>query len=414
LSWRLVRDRYRVFDRLRSDKDASSWVSAHLFGRPALVVQGVEGVHTFYDAQLVSRHRAIPTPVRLVLFGPETVHRLDGHEHRQRKQLMVELTNGNEIKGLAELVGVALAQAIDRWTAQGTADLFAELVQIYGSAAIEWVGAPTTGPEAAAISGECAAILDGFGVGGTPYTRAVLGRVRAQRWALGVIRDTRSRRWTPPHGSVVDVLASQPIDELSDMAAATELINIVRPTVAIAYFAVFGAHALDSVSQDTRQSMAMGDERQLRAFEHEVRRWYPFVPLLAGRLRRPYRWNDSGDDVTLESGDWLVLDVRGTNLAENTWTNADRFAPERFLDREPTAYDYVPQGGGELLDGHRCPGEPITIGVLQTTLQQLAMLEYDVAHESQSIPLSRIPSLPVHGLRLHRVRRVVADAQLAR
>ena len=403
LSVRLLRDRYLAFDRLRHDKNSSSWVTAHLFGRPALVVKGSEGVRTFYDEGLISRKGAVPAPVRLVLFGPGTVHRLEGDKHRERKSLMVELSTGTDINGLSELVGLGLADAVDRWTANGSVDLFQELVAVYGRAVVEWVGAPTIGDESEAVARECAAILDGFGIGGSPYPRAALGRVYVQRWAIHVIRAARKGRWVPPKGSVVDVLASQPISELSDMSAATELVNVVRPTIAIAYFAVFGAHALGSFTdQQVRQTMATGDERLLRAFEHEVRRWYPFAPLLAGRLRRSYNF----DDVTLRPGSWMVLDIRGTNCDEETWKDADEFWPQRFLDREPTADDFVPQGGGELLTGHRCPGEPITIGVMQTTLQQLAMLDYEIAPESRDIPLSRIPSLPAHGLRSNNVKRV--------
>ncbi|MFL6178784.1 MAG: cytochrome P450 [Actinomycetes bacterium] len=411
LSVRLLRDRYLALDRLRHDKNSSSWVTAHLFGRPALVVKGAEGVRTFYDEELITRKRAVPAAVRLVLFGPGTVHRLEGDEHRQRKSLMVELSTGTDINALSELVSLGLAEAIDRWTMRGSVDLFQGLVAVYGRAVVDWVGAPTIGDEAEAVARECAAILEGFGIGGGPYPRAVLGRVYVQRWALHVIRATRKGRWAPPKGSVVDVLASQPVARLSDMSAATELVNIVRPTIAIAYFAVFGAHALGSFADpQMRQTMATGDERMLRAFEHEVRRWYPFAPLLAGRLRRTY----SIDDVTLRPGSWMVLDIRGTNRDEDTWKGADEFWPQRFLDRAPTAYDFVPQGGGELLTGHRCPGEPITMGVMQTTLQQLATLDYEIAPESRDIPLTRIPSRPVHGLRLNGVRRVATTRSDAR
>ena len=57
------------------------------------------------------------------------------------------------------------------------------------------------------------------------------------------------------------------------------------------------------------------------------------------------------------------------------------------------------------MQGHRCPGEPITIGVLQATLKRLASVDYDVAPESRAVPEWRIPSLPAHGLRMTQVAR---------
>ncbi|HEX5018943.1 MAG TPA: cytochrome P450 [Actinomycetes bacterium] len=379
LAWRLVRDRYRAFDRLRlergqSDGGESGWVTTRMLGRPAVVVSGAEGVRTFYDERLVTRKRALPAPVRLVLFGPQTIHRLEGLDHRWRKHLMVDLVTGPEIDSLTELVARGLDDALNHWTRQEDVDLFDELVRIYGRAVIEWVGSGASLDEADRISGEMAAILDGFGVGATPYPRAVVGRIRAERWALRVIRDVRAGRRTAAGGSVVDALASQRADQLSDVAAATELVNIMRPVIAVAYFGVFAAHALHE-HPEWRDMVASGDERYLRAFEHEVRRWYPFAPLLGGRLKHEFE----AGDTTLSPGSWIILDIRATNLDEGEWQDADRFDPARFLDREPSAYNFVPQGGGDTMQGHRCPGEPITIGVLQATLQRLAGVDYDVA-----------------------------------
>src|SRR4051812_40502025 len=51
---RLLRDRYRAFERL-DGIEPGEWAEARMLGRPALVVRGREGVRTFYDASLVTR-----------------------------------------------------------------------------------------------------------------------------------------------------------------------------------------------------------------------------------------------------------------------------------------------------------------------------------------------------------------------
>jgi fatty-acid peroxygenase len=313
---------------------------------------------------------------------------------------MVEVTTGPAVDTLVEQVRVSLHESVNGWVDRGTVDLFDELVRIYGRAVLQWAGTGAGDHEADTVTRELAAILDGFGIGATSYPRALVGRLRAERWAWELVAAVRDGSRAAPEGSVLDVLASQPRSRLSSVSAATELVNVARPTVAIAYFAVFAAHAL-AEHPEWRSMLAAGDERYLRAFEHEVRRFYPFAPLLAGRLRRPMQWQGP----TVPVGGWIVLDIRATNLDPEQWKRPTDFDPERFLDHEPTPFDFVPQGGGDVEAGHRCPGEPITIGVLQATLQQLAGIEYRLAPRSRNIPLSRIPSLPAHGLRLLDVRR---------
>jgi fatty-acid peroxygenase len=191
------------------------------------------------------------------------------------------------------------------------------------------------------------------------------------------------------------------------VVAATELLNIVRPTVAVAYFGAYAAQALAG-NPSWRDRLADGDPDALRAFEHEIRRWYPFAPLLTGRLRRTYE----AAGVRLRRRSWMVLDILGTNRDPRLWDRPDEFDPSRFLPREPTGYDYVPQGGGDPAHGHRCPGEPLAASILTVTLQRLARLEYVLSEPSRTVPLDRIPSLPPDRLTLTEIRstRTSTDA----
>ena len=397
LATRLVLERYRAIDRLRASLGGGSWFTTRMLGRPALVVSGESGVRTFYDAAIVARKGAVPAPVRMVLFGPGAVHGLDDEPHASRKHLLLRCVDTTSVARLTDGVGRRLDDASRQWDGAAAVDLFDELVEIYGTGALEWAGTGVTGTRARDLSHELAAIVDGFGVGGTPYPRAVLARLRTQRWATGLVRAVRAGRIHPPEDTAVATLAAAP--DLPDLVAGTELLNLVRPTVAVAYFGAYAAQALLE-RPDWRAPLAAGSRQHLRAFEHEIRRWYPFTPLLTGRLREPYPWQGR----ELPAGSWIVLDVRGTNRDPSLWERPDAFLPERFLDREPTPYDYVPHGGGHPAAGHRCPGEPMAVGILEATLQRLAGLDFALPPESRSVPLRRIPSLPEHGVTLLEVR----------
>jgi fatty-acid peroxygenase len=178
--------------------------------------------------------------------------------------------------------------------------------------------------------------------------------------------------------------------------AAVELVNVVRPTVAVAWLGVYAAWRL---VQSPERGATLRDPQARTArwhFADEVRRTAPFVPGLAGRVRHDATWQGR----SLRAGDLVVLDVRGTS--DRVWWDPSVFRPERFAERTPGPFEHVPQGGGDPRHGHRCPGEPVAMSLLDRTLEQLAGLEFEVS--TRSPDLRRIPTLPGGGLTVTRVR----------
>lgn len=396
LSLALVRHGYDALARLREAGGGADWFSARLLGRRALVVRGPLGVRTFYDPDLVTRSGAVPAPLRLLLFGPGTVHGLDGLPHLERKELFFRIVDAESVRRLADLVDRRLGEASSAWGGSEIR-LFDELTAVYGEAVIEWSGIETEPGEDRRIARELALIVDGFGVRGTAYPRAVLGRVRAQLWARRIVREARAGERVPPPGTALEVVAAS---ALSDTVAATELVNVLRPTVAVAFFGAFAGHAL-AAHAEWRSRLADGTDDERRAFEHEIRRWYPFAPLLPGRLRRDVHWAGG----TARAKEWIVLDIAGTNRDPAVWRDPDHFEPERFLDDigrvvEPDVHRYVPHGGGDVRKGHRCPGEPSAAALLEVTLRRLASLDLELGPGAHEIPLRRIPSRAPAGTRV--------------
>jgi fatty-acid peroxygenase len=178
-----------------------------------------------------------------------------------------------------------------------------------------------------------------------------------------------------------------------------ELLNVLRPTVAVAWLGTFAAQALVEHPQHGPQLMSEQGAGHRHAFAQEVRRLAPFVPALAGRVRRRTTWARH----VLQEGDLLVLDVPGTNRDPARWPDPDRFRPDRFLTTEPGAYDLVPQGGGPL-SGHRCPGEDVALTLLDRTLHQLSRTEFSVRATAER--RDRIPTRPARGLRVCEARPI--------
>jgi fatty-acid peroxygenase len=189
---------------------------------------------------------------------------------------------------------------------------------------------------------------------------------------------------------VLAEIALGPGADLDARVAGVELVNVLRPTVAVAWPATFLAREL---LRHPQWRGMLGDQASRMAFGHEVRRTCPFVPALAGRARRGAEIGGT----TIRSGDLIVLDVPGTNQHPAAWEEPERFLPERFADLMPDPFAFVPQGGGDARTGHRCPGEALTVRILDETARVLAGVDYEPVTDTAHDP-TRIPTLPARGL----------------
>jgi fatty-acid peroxygenase len=79
---------------------------------------------------------------------------------------------------------------------------------------------------------------------------------------------------------------------------------------------------------------------------------------------------------------------------------------ERFREWDGSAFDLIPQGGGDRHEGHRCAGEWITIELMKVAVRFLTgSLRYDVPEERLGISLSRMPAVPQSRFVISGVRR---------
>jgi fatty-acid peroxygenase len=392
-------------------RDGAAAAPTRLLGRRAVVVGGPTGVRRFYDPRL-RRRGAFPAVIKLLLFGPGTVHGIDDAEHHLRKALFLGVITPDSVAELASRAQREWEAAIGRWSGRDQVVLFDEAVQVLAASVIPWAGVPIDAQELPTRARQLATVLQGFATPGPAYLRAVRARLAVGRWARRLVRDTRNGRINPPAGTALHAAAEARDTAgqlLPERVAATELLNVIRPTIAVAWFVTFAGKALHE-NPEWRQRIADGDRGALDAFVQEVRRLYPFVPLLTARAR-------SKQDVlgvTVPRGGLVVLDVHGTNHDPGAWPDPDRFDPERFLRGSVDPDTLVPQGGGAVDTGHRCPGEGVTLTMTAVAAQALAGAGRSMPDQDLEIDLSRIPTLPRSGVVLSRsdggaVRGTTAD-----
>ncbi|WP_405698689.1 cytochrome P450 [Streptomyces coelicoflavus] len=379
-----------------------SVLRTRLLGRPALAVRGPDAVRFFYDESHVHRHGAIPAPVLDTLFGQGAVHTLDGAAHRTRKELFLPLLEAGRVAGLTEHVTGAWDEAVRSWSGRERVVLFDEAAVVLTRGVCDWAGVPPQAVDPETLARDLVAMVDGFATPGPRHLRARRARTRQETRMAGLIEEVRAGRVAAPEDSVLERVARHRDTgqgPLESRTAAVELLNVLRPTVAVSWFAAFAAHALHRWPAH-RERLRVGDAAFAAAFAHEVRRFYPFAPFLGGRTVTELTWH--GESVPADG--ILLLDVYGQHHDAELWGDPYTFRPERFLDRPPGPDELIPQGGGDPAAGHRCPGERVTVGLLEALAVRLARLECTVPEQDLRIPLRRVPTRPRSGFVVTGVR----------
>jgi fatty-acid peroxygenase len=358
-------------------------------------------VRLFYDEGLIMRHRAVPAPIATSLFGAGAVHGLDDAEHRHRKSLFLQALRQDELDRLIPIAARRWRAQTDQWQACGAGAVYPSAVTAFAGSIIEWAGIAESESEMALHGQWLAEIVDGFGVIGPAYVKAAVARRRSNAWAARLINHQREQQMAPT-GSWLEQVASF-VDAdghpLSERTAAVELLNILRPTVAVSWLATFAALAITE-HPEWRERLAEEDPTgpmpQAEAFAHEVRRYYPFVPVLAGRARREFDF--AGHHVG--TGQRIILDVYGTNHGAE-WADPWSFDPTRFLEVDPCDIPhFVPQGGGPRETGHRCPGEGVANALVAVAVSELARLDPGLPMQDVGYSMRRMPTRPNSGVEL--------------
>lgn len=395
----VLREGYRYAMRRRRELDTDAF-GTRLGGRRTVVLGGsAETVRLFYDQTKLERRGAVPGPVRRTLFGRGAVHGLDGPEHAHRKALFLDLLTPDAAADLA-------ADARGRWEAVLAAGpvrelcLFDAAVEVHAGAVCEWAGVPA-GAGYPGLGADLAGIIDGFGSFGRRHLRAVRSRRRADRWAQALVSAVRRGSLSVPDKSALAQVSRHRDSDallLSDHVAGVELLNILRPTVAVAWLVEFAALALHE-HPELETVLESGNDATLESFADEVRRRYPFVPLLPARARHSFEWRGR----RIRRGQRIVLDVYGTLHDPRLWVEPEKFDALRFVGQDPDPYTLIPQGGGPK-EGHRCPGERVAIELIKVAVRWLSSASYQVREQDLGLPLNRMPTRPRGGVLLTEVR----------
>ncbi|MFF9564545.1 cytochrome P450 [Leifsonia sp. NPDC014704] len=371
-----------------------------LLGRPVLVMRGADAARFFYEGGRFSREGAMPRSVLKLLQDEGSVQSLEGEAHRRRKELFLGLLMGPSGDALVERFREELLRAVSQ-AGGGEVVLLDLFHDVLTRAVTGWAGLPDAVLADLRSSGVLAQMVDAAGTVGPENWAVRARRSRAERLLADAVRNERATP-TAPEGSPFAVIAAyteltsgaEAAHPLPPEVAAVELLNLLRPVVAVGRYLTFAALALHR-HPGWRADLAGGDDAGVRWFAQEVRRFYPFFPVIGGRATRDLDWKDEH----VRTGDWVLLDLYGTTHDPAIWDQPNRFLPQRFdgLVVEPNTL--IPQGGGGYHDDHRCPGEPVTVDLVDAGIRMLAReLDWAVPEQDLRISLRTFPARPRSGL----------------
>lgn len=359
--------------------------------RKTICMTGAEAAAFFYNPDYFMRKGAAPSPIKATLFGRGGLQDMDGVAHRRRKEMIMSLLTQEKITALGLLVREILRLESVRWSMRPEINFYEEAQSVITEAVCQWAGIPIHDENIKEKSADLTALFDRAGDKGLGHFIARAHRAKAESWIASVIRDVRAGKLIPEYDSplaIISAFKDHRSGLLTEKAAAVELLNILRPTVAVSVYMVFTAHAL-SIFPESRPDLR--SDESINNFLNEVRRYYPFFPAVSAKVRKTFRWNG----LRFSRGERVMLDIFGTNHDSQFWMRPDEFMPSRFEDGIPHPFAFIPQGGGEAHRGHRCPGDDLAMEMMKHTLLFLTHdIDYTVPAQDLMIDFSRMPALP--------------------
>lgn len=400
----LLREGYMYIPN-RRHSFATNVFETRLLGQKAICMGGEEAAEIFYDNEKFIRNGAAPKRVQKTLFGEKGVQTLDGEAHTHRKKMFMSLMTPEKLEELKSITTKQWAYAAEKWAHKEDIILYEESKQIMCRTACQWAGFPLEDGEVLERTKQLGDLFESPTSVGPEHWKGRHSRKKVEKWVEEMILQVREETMKCSEDSALYTISMHRDLEgelLNIEIAAVELVNILRPIVAIAIFINFTALAVHHNPKE-REKLKTGDDQYTYMFVQEIRRYYPFFPLVAARVKKEFTWKD----YTFEEGTLTLLDLYGTNHDAKLWEDADIFKPERFADWKGSPFSFMPQGGGDYMMGHRCAGEFVTIEVMKVSLDYLAnRLSYQFPAQDLSFSMVSMPSIPHSKVVLQNVKRL--------
>jgi cytochrome P450 len=385
------------------------------FETPLVMVSKPEVLRALYS----ERGHGLPPGRTLSLrpiTGPRSVLLLDGAEHLSRRRVMLPPFHGDRMRAYEPIVREAAEREIARWPTDrpfavhpsmqaitlevilravfGVADvkrrerLRAGLIDLLGSTA-------SAGLQFAVL------LSRRFG-GRDPLVRLQALMAKIDEILLVEIAERRAEvdagRARDDIGSLLVAARFEDGGRMEDREVRDQLMTLLvagheTTATALAWTLDLLARHPDVLARLVSE-LGSRDDAYLRAVIAESLRLRPVVPLAGRRLTSELR----ADGLVLPAGTDVTPAIWLAHTRPDTYPEPYAFRPERFLDRAPTTYAWVPFGGGV----RRCLGAAFAemeMRVVLTAILQQRTLRPATRH-AERVGRRNVTFSPRHGTRL--------------
>lgn len=371
----------------------SNIFKTRLLGKKVICMVGKEAAEIFYDNEKFKRKNVAPHRAKQTLFGKNSVQTLDGAAHQHRKNMLMSTMTRNKLEELTTIAKKHWELAIDKWSRVDKIILYEQAKEIMCRTTCEWAGIPVKEDEIKKLSKDLGSLFESAGAIGPNHWLGRNARNRIEKWIGELVKNIRDGKKNLSEHTVLHAFTWHRDLEgnlLDKETVAVEVINILRPIVAIAVYISFIALAIHHNPKEV-EKVITGNETDAHRFVQEVRRFYPFFPFAMAKVKRGFIWND----FIFDEGTFTLLDLYGTNHDPSVWEHPNVFNPERFRNWDENPFNFIPQGGGDFFTGHRCAGEWLTIEMMKISLDYLTnQIDYDIPEQDLSFSMVSMPSIP--------------------
>lgn len=304
------------------------------------------------------------------LLGEHSVVLLDGQRHLDHRRLLLPPFHGQGLERHAEAVRKQAERQLDSWP-QGSEE-----------AAVPRLRALTLNVIAGILFGDSEerrfqALRDALLELQVPPT-ALAGRTPSFRHTYqnaeglieGEVACRRKESQVDESGDLLGILLAAQLEDgspLSDEEVRDELMTIVVTGTESTAGSL--AWALDRLARApvalarATEAVDAEDHTYVDAVIQETLRMRPTVPMLARLVKRPFELNGQ----SIDPGVLLAVSVLLIHHRADIYPDPMTFRPERFLERPPGTYTWIPFGGGT----RRCIGRSFAMLEMRTVLTAL-------------------------------------------
>jgi cytochrome P450 family 135 len=353
------------------------------FERPMVMLSDPEAIRALYTAH----EHGLPPGRTIALqpvMGPSSILLLEGREHLSRRKLMLPPFHGERMRSYEGTVRRVTEREIDSWPEDRPFALHPRMQSITLEVILRAVFGVTDPARAGRLRKLLSELLSGtsssalqfrvllsrrLGRGGDPLER--LYRLLSEIDEL-LFAQIAERRSDPVGGEREDILSLllsarfEDGSEMSDREIRDQLVTLLlagheTTATALAWTLDLLLHHPPQLARltaevDTRGSVDVGagtgaggdagagegGDAYLRAVISESLRLRPVIPLAGRRLASDL--NVAG--LSLPAGTDVTPAIWLTHTRADLYPEPYAFRPERFLDRAPTTYGWIPFGGG--------------------------------------------------------------------